>query len=154
MKLIVAAAVILLAVPGLAQTKSKSDVFGASGIKAKLAIVEQTAKASGSGGAKLGDYGNHSIALSVRNTSGGAEVHAHYDDIFLVTEGKATLITGGTVVGGKTGADGETKGSKVQDGQAQTISAGDVVHIPAGMPHQLIVPRGVVYSAIVIKVKE
>ncbi len=81
MKLIVAAAVILLTIPGLAQTKSKSDVFGASGIKAKLAIVEQTAKVSGSGGAKLGDYGNHSIALSFaareRRSRGSCPLRRH-----------------------------------------------------------------------------
>jgi mannose-6-phosphate isomerase-like protein (cupin superfamily) len=154
MKLVSAFAIVLLATPAFAQTKGKSEVFRANDIKEKLTILEQTAKVSGSGGAKLGDYGSHSIALSVRDSSGGAEIHAHYDDIFLVTQGKATLITGGTVVDAKTGADGETKGSKVQGGAAQTISVGDVVHIPAGTPHQLIVAPGVTYSCIVIKVRE
>jgi len=154
MKFVSAFAIALLAIPAFSQTKGKSDVFTANDIKEKLAILEQASKVSGSGGAKLGDYGSHSIALSVRDSSGGAEVHAHYDDIFLGTQGKATLITGGTVVDAKTGADGETKGSRVEDGTAQTISAGDVVHIPAGTPHQLIVAPGVTYSSIVIKVRE
>lgn len=153
MKFVFAIAVALLAVPAFAQTK-KSEVFTASDIKAKLAILEQTAKVSGSGGAKLDDYGSHSIGLSVRNASGGAEVHAHFDDIFLVTEGTAKLITGGTVVDAKEGADGETHGSKVEGGTTQTIATGDVVHIPAGMPHQIVIAPGTFYSAIVIKVRE
>lgn len=154
MRFVSAIVIALLAIPVCAQTATKADVFPAGGIKERLALLERTTKVSGGGGEKLGDYGSHSITLSVRSRSGGAEVHAHYDDIFLVTRGKATLITGGTVVDAKTGADGETKGSRLQDGQAQFISVGDVVQIPAGTPHQIIVPRGVVYSAIVIKVKE
>lgn len=154
MKFIFGFILALLAVPAFAQTTKESDVFTAKDIKTKLALLEDASKASGSGGAKLGDYGNHSIALSVRDSSGGAEVHAHYDDIFLVTQGRATLITGGTVVDAKTGGDGETKGTKVQGGQVQTIAVGDVVHIPAGTPHQLIIAPGATYSSVVIKVRE
>ncbi len=58
----------LLTVPAFAQTTKESDVFTAKDIKTKLALLEEASKVSGSGGAKLGDYGNHSIALSVRNT--------------------------------------------------------------------------------------
>lgn len=154
MKFVFALALILVAVPAFSQAKSSSQVFTASDIKAKLAILEQTAKVSGSGGAKLGDYGSHSIGLSVRSSSGGAEVHAHYDDIFLVTDGQATLLTGGTVVGAKTDADGETHGTRVEGGSSQNIAVGDLVHIPAGTPHQIIVAPGTSYCAIVIKVKE
>lgn len=146
--------VTLLSIPLLAQTDQQAEVFSAKDVQGKLAALEQAAKPSGSSGTKLGDYGSHSIALSVRNASGGAEIHAHYDDVFLVTQGRATLITGGTVVDPKTGADGEIKGSKVQNGASQVISAGDVVHIPAGVPHQLMLAPGETYSAIVIKVRE
>jgi quercetin dioxygenase-like cupin family protein len=36
----------------------------------------------------------------------------------------------------------------------QTISVGDIVHIPAGIPHQLIIAPGTAYSSLVVKVKE
>jgi quercetin dioxygenase-like cupin family protein len=71
-----------------------------------------------------------------------------------VTDGSATLITGGTVVDAKTGADGETKGTRVQDGKSQTITKSDIVHIPAGTPHQLIIAPGDTFSTIVVKVRE
>jgi mannose-6-phosphate isomerase-like protein (cupin superfamily) len=154
MKLIPIFAAAALAVPCLAQTGTSAQVFSGKDVAAQLATLAQTAKVSGSSGAKLGDYGSHAIQLSVRTTSGGAEVHAHYDDIFVVTQGSATLITGGTVVDAKTGSDGETKGSSIQGGTSQTIAKDDIVNIPAGTPHQLIVAPGTIYSSIVVKVKE
>jgi len=123
-------------------------------VAAQLATLAQMAKASGSSGGTLGDYKSHAIKLSVRTASGGAEIHAHYDDIFIVTQGKATLLTGGTVVDAQTGGDGETKGSRIQDGTSQTITKSDIVHIPAGTPHQLIIVPGDIFSTIVVKVKE
>ncbi|MFY9937096.1 MAG: hypothetical protein WAK33_09505 [Silvibacterium sp.] len=154
MKLIPIFAVAALAIPSFAQTGGKAQVFSGKDISAQLATLGQTSKASGSSGATLGDYTSHAIKLSVRTASGGAEIHAHYDDIFVVTEGKATLITGGTVMNAQTGNDGETKGSSLQDGQSQTITKNDIVHIPAGTPHQLIIAPGDVFSTIVVKVKE
>ena len=58
--------------------------FFGKDVKSQLAALAMTAKPSGSGGAVLGDYKSHAIKLSVRTASGGAEVHAHYDDIFIV----------------------------------------------------------------------
>jgi len=157
-KLIAILAVAALASPCLAQTgsgaASSAEVFSGKDVAAQLATLAQTAKGPGSSGATLGDYKSHSIKLSVRTTSGGAEVHAHYDDIFVVTGGTATLITGGTVVDAKTGADGETKGVSIENGKSQTITKDDIVHIPAGTPHQLIIPPGTTYSSIVVKVRE
>ena len=58
----------------------QAEVFSGQDVKAQLAALVTTAKASGSGGAVLGDYKSHAIKLSVRTASGGAEVHAHYDE--------------------------------------------------------------------------
>jgi mannose-6-phosphate isomerase-like protein (cupin superfamily) len=154
MKLIPILAIAAMTIPCLAQSGSNAEVFSGRDVAARLATLAQSAKASGSSGATLGDYKSHAIKLSVRTASGGAEVHAHYDDIFVVTEGKAILITGGTVVDAKTGKDGETKGSKISDGKSQTIEKSDIVHIPAGTPHQLIIAPGDLFSTIVVKVRE
>jgi quercetin dioxygenase-like cupin family protein len=51
-------------------------------------------------------------------------------------------------------ADGEIRGENVKDGQSQAVSVGDVIHIPAGTPHQTVVPAGMAYSAMVVKVRE
>ena len=154
MKLIAIAAALVLALPAIAQTDKKAEVFTSHDIHAELDTLGAKAQTSGSGGVTLGDYTSHKLMLSVRTTSGGAEIHAHFDDVMIVTQGTATLITGGTVVDAQTGPDGETKGKSISGGNTQTITVGDVVHVPAGVPHQLLVPAGTTYSSIVIKVKE
>src|SRR5258708_31440421 len=97
-----------------APAEGKDEVFSGKDVKSQLAALVTTAKASGSGGAMLGDYKSHAIKLSVRTASGGAEVHAHYDDIFIVTEGTATLVTGRTGLKTKADSAGETKRNSVQ----------------------------------------
>jgi mannose-6-phosphate isomerase-like protein (cupin superfamily) len=131
-----------------------AEVFKAADIKAALDKLAPTSKEKGSGGSVFGDYDTHAIQLSLRNASGGAEIHRHKDDVFFVIRGSATLITGGTVVDPKEGAGGEIKGTSIKDGVSQTISAGDVVHIPAGTPHMLILTKGEEFGAVVIKIKE
>jgi mannose-6-phosphate isomerase-like protein (cupin superfamily) len=154
MKLAIMVALATFALPSIGQTQGVAQIFSARDIASQLGSLTQTAKTSGSGGAVLGKYQSHAIQLSVRTASGGAEVHAHYDDIFVVTRGNATLVTGGTIENAQTGSDGETKGKSVQNGRSQTITKDDVVHIPAGTPHQLIIAPGTVFISIVVKVKE
>jgi mannose-6-phosphate isomerase-like protein (cupin superfamily) len=155
MKLIsVLAAAALIALPCSAQTAGHAQVFSSQAVASQMKALVQAAKASGSSGTKLADYHSHLIELSVRTASGGAEVHAHFDDIFVVTRGKATLVTGGTVIDPKTGPNGETKGRGIRNGVSQTIAKGDIVNIPAGTPHQLLRAPGSTYAAIVIKVRE
>jgi mannose-6-phosphate isomerase-like protein (cupin superfamily) len=154
MKLIAMLALAVFTFPVFAQKGGRAEVFSGKDVAAQLAKLTETAGPSGSSGATLGDYKSHSIRLSVRTASGGAEVHSHFDDIFVVTGGSATLVTGGTVVDAQMGADGEIKGSRVQEGTSQKIAKDDVVHIPAGTPHQLIIVPGDTFSAIVIKVRE
>ena len=154
MKLIEILAIAVASIPCCAQGPKKADVFSGQAVTSQLSALMQAAKVPGSSGATLGDYTSHSIKLSVRTSSGGAEVHAHYDDVFFVTEGKATLVTGGDVIQPKMDSDGETKGSGIENGRSEMISKGDVVHIPAGVPHQLRIAPGEVYSSIVVKVRE
>jgi mannose-6-phosphate isomerase-like protein (cupin superfamily) len=147
MKLAIVIVLTAFTVPCLAQTSGKAEVFHA-------AQISRQAKAKGSSGSTLGDYGTHALKLNERTASGGAEIHAHFDDVILVMEGKATLVTGGELVDPHAGTNGETTGSGIRDGIVQSISTGDLVHIPAGTPHQLIIPPGGTYNALVIKVKE
>jgi mannose-6-phosphate isomerase-like protein (cupin superfamily) len=146
--------VTIFGLSAVAQSGGKAEVFASAQIKAQLATLGAQAAASGSAGATLGDYGSHRVQISVRTSSGGAEVHAHWDDVMIVQQGIATLITGGTVVDPKSNPDGETHGASIQGGQSRTISVGDVITVNAGVPHQILVPAGTTYSALVIKVHE
>lgn len=148
------AASALLCTSSLAQSANSAQVYSGGKLTTQFDDLVHAAHASGSSGATLGDFQTHAIKLSVRTSSGGAEIHQHYDDIFVVTDGSATLVTGGQVLDAKMNAGGETTGSGIAGGTRQAIRKGDVVHIPAGTPHQLILAPGETYSSIVVKVKE
>ena len=154
MKLTFVIALVVFSLSLAAQTGGKSEVFSAKDIKARLSSMSPQAKTPTGSTAMLGDYKTHSIRLVSRTTSGGAEVHNHFDDVIMVTEGNAAIITGGSVVNPHDEADGEVRGESVKDGQSQAVSVGDVIHIPAGTPHQTVVPAGTQYSAMVVKVRE
>jgi mannose-6-phosphate isomerase-like protein (cupin superfamily) len=154
MRLISFLAIAAFAIPAMGQTGSKAEVFSAATIKGEQAKLVEPSHITGSSSSTLGDYKTHAIKASVLTANGHAEIHAHYDDVMMVTAGTATLVTGGTVVDGHTNGDGETAGSSIQGGESHTISAGDVVHVPAGTPHQLLVKKGTTYSSIVVKIRE
>ena len=64
-----------------------------------------------------------------------SELHANEADLFYVVEGDATQVLGGTVVDGKQTGPGQIRGSKVDGGQTYQLGKGDVMWVPAGMPH-------------------
>jgi len=71
-------------------------------------------------------------------------------DIFVVESGEADLVTGGTLVDPTNSSPTEIRGTGIQGGAEHHLVAGDVLTIPAGMPHQVKVAPGkeVLYMAI------
>jgi mannose-6-phosphate isomerase-like protein (cupin superfamily) len=108
----------------------------------------------GSASSKLNEYPGHYTMIALRHKDGGAEVHENYADFFFLVQGNATLLTGGTIENPKTVSPGEIRGTSVQNGTRTALSQGDVVHIPANTPHQMLVPKGSTLIYFVVKVKE
>ena len=92
--------------------------------------------------------------LAHREGDGEVDVHDKMADVFFVESGEATLILGGTVVGGHPTTPGETRGTSITGGVTKTIGAGDAVHIPAKVPHQMMVSKGKKVTYFVVKVEE
>jgi mannose-6-phosphate isomerase-like protein (cupin superfamily) len=149
---IVFAASVLAQTSG-AQTASV-DHLTQSQMLEKAQQLDQQASQTGSASAKLDQYPNHFTMIAMRKKDGGAEIHQQYADFFFVLRGKANLVTGGTVVDAKTASPGEIKGASVKDGTTTALGEGDMVHIPAGVPHQLLLPDHGEFVYFVIKVKE
>jgi mannose-6-phosphate isomerase-like protein (cupin superfamily) len=112
------------------------------------------AQGDGSASETLEKYPHHYTMLAFRNRNGGGELHQNYADLFYILDGHVTLMTGGEVVDQKTTAPGEIRGTAVKGGMPQELKAGDVVHIPAGTPHQMLVPDGSTVTYFVVKVQE
>jgi len=118
-----------------------------------IAIKKQLAKdKAGFASKTLEKYGNHYTMLAYRESTGSTEIHEHDADIFFITEGDASIILGGKMTGIKSNKAGELRGVSIQGGEKRPLKTGDVIHIPAGMAHQIIVTPGKPITYFVIKV--
>ncbi len=102
----------------------------------------------------LKKYSTDYTLLAFRSQSGQAELHEKFADFYVVVAGQATLVSGGHIVNGATTAPGEVRGDSVQDGKETKLKKGDIVHIPANIPHQLVLAKGDTFQYFVIKVQE
>ena len=108
----------------------------------------------GSASETLKEYPQHIAMLSFRSRSGEAEVHERFADLFIALSGAATLVTGGTITGARIVAPGETRGASIEGGSPQTLRAGELVHVPAGTPHQMLLKGEDTITCLVMKVQE
>ena len=126
------------------------DIYSAKDLAAmEQKLAQKRAKFAS---ADLARYGNHYTLLARREATGSAEVHEHEADIFVIEGGEAIIVTGGKVVNGHTEKAGEIRGSSIEGGERHQLAAGDIIHIPAGTPHQLLIDKGKPFTYFVIKV--
>lgn len=102
----------------------------------------------------LREYPRHRAMLSFRSRNGEVEVHEKWADLFCVLSGAATLVTGGTVIGARQIAPGETRGDSIEAGTRRELRAGELVHVPAGTPHQFLVSAEKTITCFVLKIQE
>lgn len=102
---------------------------------------------------RLQDYTNDLFMLSHRESDGVVEWHETQADVFFVQSGSATLIVGGTMLGGDTVEPHEKRNGTIQGGTRVKLSAGDIVRIPAKMPHQILLDGSKEFTYFVIKIK-
>ena len=121
--------------------------------QAKL-LKEKAVAGNGAAADTLQKYGVDYTMLSVRTKDGVAELHEKFADIFVVMDGSATLLSGGELESPASTGPGEMHGTSILHAVTTSLSKGDVVHIPANTPHQMLVPRGTTITYFVIKVKE
>ena len=85
------------------------------------------------GGQIVGDKGL--VLLANRRGAGEVEVHEKTNHIFIITEGEATFVTGGTLVNARQTAPGQTRAASVEGGTTYHLTKGDVITVPAKTPH-------------------
>lgn len=86
-----------------------------------------------------------------RDTSGVVERHARLNDVMIARTGAVTMILGGRIEGGAETAPGEWRGGRIVGGRRQRFQAGDMLWIPAGVPHQMILPASSSFTYAVVK---
>ena len=150
-----AIAAILMSSLGVCAQTMKSDHWSTAELLERAKQLRaKAAQGDGSASETLEKYPHHYTMLAFRERSGGGELHQNFADVFFILDGHATVVTGGKLAEQKTSGSGEMRGKSVEGGSRQEVKAGDVVHIPAGMPHQTLVPDGDSVTYFVVKVEE
>jgi hypothetical protein len=100
----------------------------------------------------LADYKSHRFRMLYRDGDGFPEQHDNIVDVVIVQSGEGTLVVGGTMVNPKAATTaGEWVGTSIDGGERHPLAAGDVVHIPAKIPHRFLVPKGKHITYVLVK---
>ena len=92
---------------------------------------------------------NLTVMVVTRAKPGEVEVHDKETDTFHILEGSATFVTGGTMIGGRVTEPNQQRGKNMTGGEVHHLTKGDVVVIPAGIPHWFKeVPQSITYYVV------
>ncbi len=146
---------IAAATPALVSAQASTTAPAAVEIlpAARLSTMSNALPAGAMNSVSVGQWEREGLTgmLGRRDSDGVPELHEGFTDIFVVQRGTATLRYGGTVAGNKVTTPGEWRGGAIQKGTEAVLHPGDVVVIPAGIPHQLL-PAGADFVYLTFKV--
>ena len=74
-------------------------------------------------------------AIEIWKKPGRPAVHPAEAEYAIVLEGSGTLVSGGTLADAETSNASLVQGSRIEGGTTRTLGPGDVLLIPAGVPH-------------------
>ena len=121
----------------------------------RVAYLHKLARfGEGTASEELKAFPGHSAMLSVRQRSGMAEVDEDCAQLLIVLEGRATMVTGCKIEDASHTRTSQVANSASSSGSSQELRAGDVVHIAAGTPYQLLLSGDRTLSCLVIRIKE
>jgi mannose-6-phosphate isomerase-like protein (cupin superfamily) len=86
-----------------------------------------------------------------RKVTSQAEVHARWDDLVIVRSGAGAVEFGDSLVGSTYRAPGERSGGTFHKSYQLVVHAGDIVRIPAAVPHAFVVSGSDPLEYLVIK---
>jgi glc operon protein GlcG len=89
-------------------------------------------------GGLLLDSPAYKVDAGRRTASGEVEFHEHVVDVMHVVQGRATVATGGQMVDQRPVGPGEVRARAIEGGTSHELAEGDVLVVPAGVPHQFV----------------
>lgn len=102
----------------------------------------------------VGNYAGHSAYLVLRGKTDRPEVHDTESDIQISMRGKATSVIGGRLVDAVSLPRKQRRGTAIDGGNRRQLTPGDIMHVPPGVPHQLIIDPAEPYLYLLIKIDE
>ena len=142
----------LFVVPVLAADPPGFALWNTAELKRRDQALSQKVGADHSARETLADYGDHRFRLLYRDADGLPEQHDGIIDVVIVQSGEGTLLLGGRMINPKSSSGaGEYLGTGIEGGERHSLGAGDVVHVPAKVPHSFLVPKGKHITYVLVK---
>jgi mannose-6-phosphate isomerase-like protein (cupin superfamily) len=106
-----------------------------SGVPAAVHYIghDKVTEVMSKGGPIVSDPGL--VVLAQRREAGPVEYHDRTNHVFIIVEGEATLVVGGTMADPKRTAPDQMRAPSLDGGTIYHLSKGDVITIPAKTPH-------------------
>ena len=150
------------ALPGVDRQIVSQDI---GALNLSVGIIHRNATAPAGGGGRGGRGGGGAAppsdcGVSSGEPSGAGGIqHLHQTETYIIVSGAGTLVTGGSILNGRsfgpesvvtTTLNGPScSGTIVGDVQIRDVVVGDIIIIPAGVPHGwLNIPRHVDYLSV------
>ena len=102
----------------------------------------------------VGNYDGHSVYLVLRGKTGNAEIHETESDVQISVRGRATSVVGGELVNAEKLPRKQIRGTAIENGLHRELTPGDIMHIPPGLPHHLLIDPSEPYMYLLIKIDE
>lgn len=143
---------LLLLAPVLIAEPPTLGLWSAAELKQRDEALSKNIGPDHSARETLADYEHHRFRLLRRDADGNPEQHDSIIDVVFVQSGEGTLVVGGTMIGKRSGGGaGEYLGTSLEGGERRALGVGDVVHIPAAIPHSFLVPKGKHLTYVLVK---
>ena len=103
-----------------------------------LTVVKFTSHETVAGCSKAGNFANtpdYTVTCSHRTEPGVVEIHTKETDVIYVLDGAATFVTGGKALHVTSTNPTQPRGTDIEGGDVHHLVKGDVIVVPAGIPH-------------------
>jgi len=94
---------------------------------------------------RLLEGGSYNVNIRRISNAETALMHPRTTDVYVVREGSGTLVTGGQIVDEQGEPVDGTRGAAIRGGSERVIGVGDVIYIPAGVPHGIRDTEGITW---------
>ena len=135
MKYLLAVVVTLVAAPAVFYAQTPAPAQPRTPVSTAIFVDHDKVAAALAKGGSLVTASDVLVSGSHRDKPGQVEVHDKEMDVLYITDGSATFVTGGKIVGAKQSRPDQWLGTDITGGTTHKLVKGDVIVVPAGMPH-------------------
>ncbi len=127
---------LLLAAPAAAQAADPTGFATSAEVKAQVEAMDKAMKpGQGFAWQPLVRDGDRAAAIEIWKKPGKPAVHPDQAEYAIVLAGAGTLISGGALDVSRMVKPDLTEGDRIVGGTTRRLAPGDVILVPAGVPH-------------------